>query len=185
MEASFPKNVSIAVVSFFTEENLRGQQPLNSTSTSTSHHELTVLFMKTIEHRKDAVLEYADGLLRFHQADSITCKKILNSLICASNNRATWVLEELVLRPVALHSILFAPIQIPSHIQEDFYGHFAETEDWWQFWEKIPAACTETGQVPLFENQGGTLRKNLGSSAGFDWCADLDSVENVRSMSLA
>lgn len=149
-----------------------------------SHHDLATLFRGSLEHRKDAVLDYVDGLLDFHQADTLTTKKIVNALISASNNRASWVLEELILRPTNLRTLLFAPIQIPSHIPEDLYGHFAEIEGWWTFWEKMPAAAQRRVKFRCLKIKEELLEKTWAPERVLEWCMDLDSVENVRGMRL-
>jgi hypothetical protein len=142
------------------------------------------LFRGCLENRKDAVLDYVDGLLDFHQADTLTCKKIVNALISASNNRVTWVLEELILRPTNLHTLLFAPIQIPSHLPEDLYGHFAEIEGWWTFWEKMPAAAQRRVKFRCLKIKEELLEKTWAPERVLEWCMDLDSVENVRGLRL-
>ena len=46
----------------------------------TSHHDLATILVGNLERTKDAVLDYVDALLEFHQADHLTCKKIVNAL---------------------------------------------------------------------------------------------------------
>lgn len=147
-----------------------------------SHHELAALFKQSLEKKKDAVLEYVDRLLEFHQADTLTCHKIVNALISASNNRASWVLEELILRPTSIHSVLFAPIQLPSHIPEDIYGHFPGMEEWWAFWERMPAAAQRRVRFRCLKYKEELMEKTWAPERVLNWCMDLDSVSNIRTM---
>ena len=147
-----------------------------------SYLDLATLFKMSLEHRKDAVLHYVDALLNFHQADTLTSKKIVNALISSSNKRGTWVLEELVLRPATLGALLFAPIKLPSHIPEDFYGHFAEMEEWWTFWEKMPAAAQRRVKFRCLKIKEELMEKTWAPERVLDWCMDLDSVENMRGL---
>lgn len=150
-----------------------------------SHHELATLFMQNLERKRDAVLEYVDTLLDFHQSDMITCKKIVNALISASNNRASWVLEELVLRPLSLDNVLFPPIQLPSHIPEDFYGHFPNLEGWWVFWERMPAAAQRRVKFRCLKYKEELLEKTWAPERVRDWCMDLEAREDVKTLWLS
>jgi hypothetical protein len=129
-----------------------------------------------LERTKDAVLEYVDALLEFHQADHLTCKKIVNALIYASNNRANWILEELVLRPTVLDAVLFTPIKLPLHIPEDLYGHFAELEHWWAFWEKIPAAAQRRVKFRCLKIKEELTEKTWAPERVLRWCVDVDTL---------
>ena len=149
--------------------------------TQVSHLHLTNLFRNSIENRKDAVLDYVNGLLDIHQDYILTTKKIVNALISASNNRASWVLEELVLRPETLHTLLFAPIQLPSHIPEDLYGHFSEVEGWWTFWEKIPAAAQRRVRFRCLKYKEELLEKTWAPERVLEWCMDIEAREDVKS----
>lgn len=144
-----------------------------------SHNDLVLLFVGNLERTKDAVLDYVDALLKFHQADHLTSKKIVNALIFASNNRATWVLEELVLRPTMLHTVLFAPIQLPHHIPEDLYGHFAELDDWWAFWEKIPAAAQRRVKFRCLKIKEELTEKTWEPGRVLRWCVDVDTLSEM------
>ena len=142
----------------------------------TSHHDLATILVGNLERTKDAVLEYVDALLEFHQADHLTCKKIVNALIYASNNRANWILEELVLRPTVLDAVLFTPIKLPLHIPEDLYGHFAELEHWWAFWEKIPAAAQRRVKFRCLKIKEELTEKTWAPERVLRWCVDVDTL---------
>jgi hypothetical protein len=135
--------------------------------------------MQNIEDKKGLLLDYVDNLLEIHQADVITCKKIVTALVYASNNRDTWILEELVLRPTMLDAVLFAPIQLPHHIPEDLYGHFAELEEWWAFWEKIPAAAQRRVKFRCLKIKEELTEKTWEPGRVLKWCVDVDTLSEM------
>lgn len=138
-------------------------------------NELTSLLEQNIGRKRDLVLEYVDALLDFHQADTLTCKKIVNALVAASNNRATWVLEELVLRPEHIHTVLFAPVHLPSYIPEDFHGHFHSMENWWQFWERFPGAAQRRIKFRCLKFKEELIEKTWAPERVMEWCMEADA----------
>jgi hypothetical protein len=146
----------------------------------TSYADLSTLFVKSIEREKSALLEYVNALLILHQEDLITCNKIVNALISASNGRCLWILEELVLRPSMYDAFLFAPIQLPSHIPEDFYGYFETMEDWWAFWEKIPAAAQRRVKFRCMKFKDELIEKAWAPERVLRWCLDIETRTDIH-----
>jgi len=136
--------------------------------------------MQKIEDNKDLLLDYVDSLLEIHQEDVTTCKKIVNALIYASNNRDTWVLEELVLRPSRLHLFLFPPIQLVPHLPEDLYGHFPTLENWWNFWERMPPAAQRRVRFRCLKYKEELIEKTWSPERVLKWCVDIDTIYDMR-----
>ena len=145
-----------------------------------THNELALLFMQNIEDKKDLLLDYVDNLLELHQADVTTCKKIVNALVYASNNRDGWILEELVLRPSRLHVFLFPPIQLLPHIPEDLYGQYTTLEEWWIFWEKIPSAAQRRIRFRCLKYKDELIETTWSPERVLSWCVDIATKYDIR-----
>ena len=148
--------------------------PLKNYIIRTPHDKLTHLFMSEIEERREALLDYVTNLLILFIKDPITSKRILNALVSASNGREKWILEELVQRPIFYSIVLAEPLRIPEHLTEDFYGYYETIEEWWGFWEKMPASTKRHIRFRCMKFKEELLEKTWEPSRVSKWCFAID-----------
>ena len=153
--------------------------PLKIHIKQSSHDKLTNLFMKELEERREALLDYITNLLELFTGDTETSRRLINALLSASNGREKWILEELVQRPILYSILLTEPLHIPYHLTEDFYGYYEAIEQWWGFWEKMPASTKRHIRFRCLTFKEELLEKTWHPDRVLNWCFAIDEALNI------
>jgi hypothetical protein len=135
--------------------------------------------MKELEERRDALLDYITNLLELFTGDTETSRRLINALLSASNGREKWILEELVQRPILYTILLAEPLHIPYHLTEDFYGYYEEIEQWWGFWEKMPASTRRRIRFRCLSFKEELLEKTWHPDRVLNWCFAIDEALKI------
>lgn len=151
-----------------------------------SEIDLCALFAESLHKKKEAVLEYADALLKVHYNDRFTCRKIVETLVYASNGRALWILEELVQRPAAYEELLETPSRIPYHISYDFHGHLddkdaAVKEVLTKFWNSMRESTLRRIRFRCMNYKEELIEKTWHPKRVVNWCMDTAARKELRS----